>query len=430
MLTRMSSTSRAALLLALGGLGAGCGDDIEGVSDDPCAGVSGSCIALEAGASQEEVQTALIDVKSGGTVAFSAGRFDLTSDLSLDVDGVTIRGAGRDKTTLSFKGQTTGAQGLLVTGNDFTIQDIGLEDAKGDMLKIEGVDGVTLLRVRAEWTGGPKTENGGYGLYPVQCQNVLIDDSIAIGASDSGIYVGQSDKVIVRNSRAEFNVAGIEIENTTHADVHDNTVTNNTGGILVFNLPGLQVKGGSDTRVFDNEIFENNTDNFAPAGNVVGLVPRGTGIAVLAAHNTEIFNNTIKDHDAVNIGIISYVLIGPSPDPDYDKFPTGLHIHDNTLTGTSDMPTGMLGGLLLSALGELDADGPFIVPDMTWDGVLDPVRVTAGGGSYKAEDKICIHDNGDADFLNLAFPLADAAKPDPSLTPFDCEHPALPEVTL
>lgn len=58
---------------------------------------------------------------------------------------------------------------------------------------------------------------------------------MAIGASDAGIYVRQSRDVIVRNSRAEFNVAGIEIENTVNADVYGNTATNNTGGI-----PGVQ----------------------------------------------------------------------------------------------------------------------------------------------------------------------------------------------
>ena len=70
--------------------------------------------------------------------------------------------------------------------------------------------------------------------------------------------MGQSRNVVVRNSRAEYNVAGIEIENTVHADVHDNVARNNTGGILVFNMPDLPVAGHS-TRVFDNEVTGNNT---------------------------------------------------------------------------------------------------------------------------------------------------------------------------
>ena len=63
---------------------------------------------------------------------------------------------------------------------------------------------------------------------------MLIDSCVAIGASDAGIYVGQSENIIVKNSIAEFNVAGIEIENSYYADVFNNYASNNTGGILVF----------------------------------------------------------------------------------------------------------------------------------------------------------------------------------------------------
>ena len=42
------------------------------------------------------------------------------------------------------------------------------------------------------------------------------------------LYIGQSENIIVKNSRAEFNVAGIEIENSYYADVFDNHAENNT----------------------------------------------------------------------------------------------------------------------------------------------------------------------------------------------------------
>lgn len=394
-----------------------------GGSEDPCEGVTGECIALSSGASYDEIQTALITVSTGGTVAFGSGTFRLDRDLSLDVDGVTIKGAGMDATTLSFAKQTTGAQGMLVTANDFLVRDIAFEDAPGDALKILGARGVTIQRVRVEWTKGPNPTNGAYGLYPVQCQNVLIEDSHVIAASDAGVYVGQSDRIIVRNNVAELNVAGIEIENSSHADVYGNTATTNTGGILVFNLPDLEVKNGVGTRVFGNQIFENNTENFAPAGNIVGKVPAGTGIALLAAHDVEVFDNTIRDHDSVNIGVISYVPTEiPVNDATYDQYPTKIHIHDNTLSGISDSPTGELGALLISAIGELMPNGPYIVPDVAWDGVVAPAAT--------ANDRICIRNNGDADFINLAWPLFDATKPAMAMAPHDCSHPALPAVAL
>ncbi|MBA3539605.1 MAG: right-handed parallel beta-helix repeat-containing protein [Deltaproteobacteria bacterium] len=399
-----------------------------GCSDDPCEGVTGTCIAIEEGASAESVQTTFITVPEGATIAFAAGRFEFAAELSLDVDGVTIKGAGIDATTLSFKGQTEGAQGVLVTADRFTLTDLAIEDTQGDALKVLGAAGVTIQRTRVEWTGGPAETNGAYGLYPVQCSDVLIEDSVAVGASDAGVYVGQSDRIIVRRNRVLLNVAGIEIENSTNADVYENTATTNTGGILVFNLPDLEVANGAKTRVFDNTIFENNTDNFAPAGNIVGLVPKGTGIAILAAHQVEIFGNDVRDHLTVNIGLISYVpTMKPVTDRRYDQYPTSLWIHDNTLAGVSDQPTGELGALLILGLGELHG-APYIVPDIMWDGVRDPAR--SGGGDYAGADRICIQRNGDADFLDLHYPTDDAVVPVEDLAPHDCAHPALPDVQL
>ena len=107
-----------------------------------------------------------------------------------------------------------------------------------------------MINLRTEWTGGPKSTNGAYGFYPVESEDVLIDGCVAIGASDAGIYVGQSKNIIVRNSIAQYNVAGIEIENSYYADVYDNLASHNTGGILIFDLPDLPQQGGHHIRVF------------------------------------------------------------------------------------------------------------------------------------------------------------------------------------
>jgi parallel beta-helix repeat protein len=411
---------------ALLGLVSACG------SADPCAGVTGTCIGLPEGSSPEAIQGALIDVQPGGTVAFGEGTFDLQTGLSISVDNVTVQGAGMDKTILEFAHQTDGAQGMYVTSHaSFAIHDIAIENTRGDALKLLGTDGVKIQRVRVEWTAGPNETNGSYGLYPVQCKHVLLADNVVKGASDSGVYIGQSDQIEVTGNDAELNVAGIEIENSTNADVHDNTATKNTGGILVFNLPGLEVENGAITRVFHNTVFDNNTENFAPVGNIVGLVPTGTGIAILAAHQVEIFDNQVHDHKSVNFGVISYVPTGIAvTDPTYDQYPTAIYVHDNTFAGTSDTPTGQLGALLISALGEIQNDPPFIVPDIAWDGVLDPARLAANGGAYVATDKLCIQHNGDADFINLAWPLGDATKPSLDMSPHDCALAPLPAVVL
>src|SRR5580704_3161276 len=281
---------------------------------------------------QKRAQEALILAKPGDVIEFPEGKLDLTATLSLSVENVTIRGQGMDKTILSFKNQKTGSAGMLVTAGGFTLENLAIEDTKGDGVKINGATGVTIRHVRAEWTGGPKDTNGSYGLYPVQCKNVLIEDSIVKGASDAGIYVGQSKNIIVRRNRAEYNVAGIEIENSESADVYENVATLNAGGLLVFSLPDLPVKGSHSTRVFNNQVYANNTQNFAAKGNLVAKVPTGTGIIVMATHQAEVFKNQIHDNNTVNVSIISYLSTGnPVNDPTYDPFATEISVHDNQI---------------------------------------------------------------------------------------------------
>ena len=126
------------------------------------------------------------------------------------------------------------------------------------------------------------------------CTDVVIEGCKVAGASDAGIYVGQSKNIIVRRNTVEKNVAGIEIENSTQADVYENLATDNSGGILVFTMPDLPTKDGRLCRVFNNKVLANNHDNFAPKGNIVATVPPGTGIMIMANDQVEVFDNTIE----------------------------------------------------------------------------------------------------------------------------------------
>ena len=243
---------------------------------------------------QERIQEALILAQPGDEIHLISGVYKIEDGLSLDVDNILFSGDGHDKTILDFTEQMTGAQGLLVTSNEVMLKDFAIINTKGDGIKTIGSEGIYFINLRTEWTGGPDSSNGAYGLYPVQSKNVLIDGCIAIGASDAGIYVGQSENIIVRNSRAEFNVAGIEIENSYYADVYNNIAQHNTGGILVFDLPDLVQKKGGHVRVHHNLVKDNNLANFAPKGNIVGNVPKGTGMMVLATSNVEFFENQIS----------------------------------------------------------------------------------------------------------------------------------------
>ena len=324
---------------------------------------------------REAIQEALLDAKAGDVVELPAGKFDLSGSLSLDADGVTVKGAGPDRTILSFKAQKQAGEGLLVTADRVLLTGFAIEDTRGDGIKAKGVDRITFRDMRVEWTGGAKATNGAYGLYPVESTNVLIERSTVRYCSDAGIYVGQSSNIIVRDNLVEFNVAGIEIENSVGADVHGNTATRNTGGVLVFDLPNLPKMGGGSTRVYDNRIFANDTPNFAAKGAIVASVPMGVGIMVMANKNVHVFGNMLADNATANVMVVAYPLA--VEDVRYNPLPRNVFVGPNQFGRAGWAPDFVGGKELAAAVGG-------VLPPVVWDGVEKwTVKGEAKGESAK-----------------------------------------------
>jgi parallel beta-helix repeat protein len=322
-------------------------------SDDPSVPIRPGPTAAD------DLQRRLIEAKPGTVITLAPGRFEFTRSLALGVDQVTLRGAGPDSTILSFRGQTDAGEGLSVTADDSRLEGFAIEDTRGDGITSKGADRIIYRNLRVAWSGEPRPSNGAYGVSSVESRDVLIDDVTVRGASASGIHVGQSHDVIVRNSRTEFNVAGIKIENSSSVDVFGNVATQNTGGILVFNLPDQPVKDGRDVRVFDNQVFANNTPNFAPPGNNVGSVPSGTGVMVMAARGVHVFRNRLSMNQTTHLLIAAYDL--PLKDPLFDPLPADIVVRDNQYGAGGERPQGMLQPLAKALGGKL--------PPIVWDGV-------------------------------------------------------------
>jgi parallel beta-helix repeat protein len=388
---------------------------------------------------QKGLQEKLINAKSGDVIDLPEGKFHLDRTLSLAVNGVTIRGKGMDKTILSFAGQKTGAQGVLIKANDFVIEDVAVEDTAGDALTIQDGSNITVRRVRVEWTRGPNSANGPYGIYPVSCKNLLVEDSVAKGAADAGIYVGQSENVVLRRNRVELNVDGFEIENTENVDAYENVATHNTGGMGVFNLPNLPRQGGRHVRVYNNQLVDNNTPNFAPKSlGPIYYLPTGTGMYVMAIRDVEVFNNKIQNNNTVNVYIINYHTgvdeeslrdTAASPitqqvfapgDKRYDPFVRDVYLHDNDISGGGQSPDNRVDGvkMLAAALGGK-------LPDILYDGVVDP----SWGRKGQNPGQVCLSKNGAAGFLNfdagggMKHPVHDVKR-------YECSLPALTAVAI
>ncbi len=352
---------------------------------------------------ERELQTRLITAADSSTVTLPEGNYMFTKSISLDGKShVILEGAGVDKTVFSFAMQTEGAEGLKISNcRNILVRNMTIQDAKGDNIKVTDTYGITFDGVKSHWSGEPKEENGAYAFYPVLCTNVLVQNCIAAGASDAGIYVGQSDSVVIRNNIVYQNVAGIESENSKWVEIYGNEAYQNTGGILVFDLPGL-TQYGHTTRVFRNVIEQNNYRNFAPEGNIVATVPPGTGLMLLATRNIEIFENRVINNRTAGLAIASYDLVEAlggdgdtqldeniataQKDTEYDPYPADIYVHHNVFSNKFWFPT------LRNDFGKLFLlKFPFATPDVVWDGIAPD----------REKFSFCMTENGELDFGDL-----------------------------
>jgi parallel beta-helix repeat protein len=364
------------------------------------------------------VQTALIEARAGSTICFRDGTYRFSRELSLSVPRVTLKGLG-DAVVFDFAGQRggdggtggSGANSMSVTASGFTIERMTLKNSPGDGIRVTGASDVVFRRLNVSWDAGSVTSNGAYAIYPVGCTRVIVEDCEVSGASDAGIYVGQSRSVIVRRNRVHGNVAGIEIENTTDSDVYENRAWDNTAGVLVFNLPNLPVRDGRRCLVRNNTIEDNNRANFAPRGTIVASVPVGIGVLVMAADETEVRGNTIRRNNGTGVGVVNYRLVFRDPmDANYNVFPEGTLVRDNMFSDNGSAPMG-------EPLSLLNAP----VEDIIWDGAVDPAR------SADSAARTCVTGNGTARWRNLS--INDVASSNTDLTRVNCTLPALPELT-
>src|SRR5262249_40379165 len=113
---------------------------------------------------------------------------------------------------------------------------------------------------------------------------------------------------------------------------------------------------------------------------------------------------------------------------DYDPIPEGVSVHDNKFSGGGKSPGGERGAILAALLGTP-------IPDVIYDGIVNPARVVDG---KPAEGMgVSIRNNGKITFANLhwdklarAAPAGSKAKVTRDRKPHDFPMPPLTGVTL
>jgi len=288
----------------------------------------------------ESIQAAVDRARPGDTIEVMPGVYK--EEVKIDLDNITLRGVTAEaivpggvlRPVLDGEGKLS--DGVLNTGSNFRIENFDLRNYVANGVVAQHARNVTFRNLNIDKTGL-------YGVYPVSCTGVRIEQCVATGIADAALYVGQSRDIVVRDSEAHDNVTGIEIENSVNAVVENNNVHDNTGGILVFILPNNPSKVGHNCVVRNNRVINNNHVNFANPNSIVANVPPGTGVMLMAADNNEVTGNEIRGNDCYGVAVFSLEVAFPKGTQfDVGATPENNWIHENTYSDNGHNPAGAL----------------------------------------------------------------------------------------
>src|SRR5699024_722390 len=150
----------------------------------------GSADELSDSAVQKQLLEALAQAETGDTYVLPQGRYNFDRTVEYNgmtdntpVSHLTFKGAGMDKTIIDTSNAS--ADGFLINNTDNLIfEDFGIYESNNNALKIKNSDGIIIRRMATVWETDYQSTNGAYGMYPVETQNVLIEDSFVKGSAE------------------------------------------------------------------------------------------------------------------------------------------------------------------------------------------------------------------------------------------------------
>lgn len=328
------------------------------------------------------IRAALASAQPGDTIKvlpgiYKEGAPDDLNALTITVDGIKLLGDSGNGNPVVLENAGSQSYGVWVspansTGaaqsddehppcgfdgsrlHGFTIRGFTLRGFQQHGLHLACVDGFNISNNVSE-------NNSVYGLFPVVSSNGFLTNNVVRGTElDAGIYVGQSDSVVIAGNRSENNLIGLEVENSRNCSVLGNELTGNTVGILVDILPFLVKKTQDTTLVAHNKVHDNNKVNTGPPGDITSVIPSGTGILVIGGHAATVTLNRVDKNGFAGIAVASLCL--------------GLALEGASCTGLDVEPDPSDNRVILNDLdnnGTVSQSNPFfdaLRADLIWDG--------------------------------------------------------------
>jgi len=313
---RIAALTTAALLAAVSLAGCSSVPDGEGsprASTDASASGTASVVHVPADASLSEAGS---KVANGGVIMIAPGTY--RESLAVKANDVTVR--GEDRNTVIIDGELTRSNGIVATGERPAIENLtvrnflqngilvtGVTDANGAGVA-RGPDGYLPDNIPDPVPGYlvqavTAQNNGLYGIYAFNRTGGTIENNLATGGSDSGIYVGQCADcdASVTGNVVTLNAVGIELANASKVSITGNRIAGNRIGLTVLSNY-LEAHGPTrSVQIAGNVIADNNEVKTPEQAD--GAF--GTGIGMSGTVDALVTGNLIAGNSNVGVWLDS-----------------------------------------------------------------------------------------------------------------------------
>ena len=252
-------------------------------------------------ASAQQVFT--VACSAGETINGALARGDSRKPVTIQVSGTCTENVviARDDVTLLAMGASVSAADpsrptILVQGSRVAVSFFGVTGGS-DAIAVNGGDGVTIQNVTLQ--GATR-----YGLY-IAHGSAALNNSNITGNGEAGIFLRVADTRVTGGQIFGNTGPGIEAVRNSSASISDNTISNNTGGGILFDTGSTLTMGGGTIGPSPGHGLELATHSNANLTNVA-ISGNGAGGVLLDAGSTAVISGgTIGPNGGIGIALAS-----------------------------------------------------------------------------------------------------------------------------
>ncbi len=334
---------------------------------------------------QQQLLEKIRNAKPGARIDVPAGKFELSTNLLLRTEGVTLAGAGADRTYLSFLAMEGKQPAIQVDADGITVSGLNLLDVPSSAILISTSNDILVQDIE---TNAPTTSRErlalSYGVVVRRSSNVLLRHNSLLASRNSGVLVLDSDDVMIKDNQLKTNTIGLQLVSSRSVDVLSNNISYNSMGVLISESPAEASKPAKNTRLLKNTVTFNNRNNMFSSAEIAQLVFAGVGLQIVGVDKVEVVDNVFRRNDASNIVVFSNDTSNFPELIAFDPYAEGIYIANNALS-----ESGMAPGNLATWRG-ITLNLPY--PDVLYDGVIAPTNADSINRK-NARARVCVSNN-------------------------------------